>query len=118
MGKNKKGKVETLEINEELSISQDGDENDSLFSYVKGEEESALLNAAIDMKNILGYLNQGEWTQTLSIGSIMQLQPFTVKELLEQGKNEMELTRESFIAKLSFLTVSYFCYSTEIRFIL
>jgi hypothetical protein len=48
----------------------------------------------------------------------MQLQPFTVKELLEQGKNEMELTRESFIAKLSFLAVSYFCYSTEIRFIM
>lgn len=35
------------------------------------------------MKNILGYLNQGEWTQTLSIGSIMQLQPFTLKDLLE-----------------------------------
>lgn len=26
-----------------------------------------------DMKNILGYLNQGEWTSKLSIGSIMQL---------------------------------------------
>lgn len=38
--------------------------------------------------------------------------------MLEQGKNEMELTRDSFIAKLSFLAVSYFCYSTEIRFIL
>jgi len=25
------------------------------------------------MKNILGYLNQGEWTTSLSIGSIMQL---------------------------------------------
>lgn len=72
----------------------------------------------IDMKNILGYLNQGEWTQTLSIGSIMQLQPFSLKELLEQGKNELELTRDSFIAKVSFLAVSYFCYSTEIRFIL
>mmetsp|Transcript_21809 Transcript_21809/g.20958 ORF Transcript_21809/g.20958 Transcript_21809/m.20958 type:complete len:85 (+) Transcript_21809:141-395(+) len=30
----------------------------------------------------------------------------------------MELTRESFISKVSFLGVSYFCYSTEIRFIL
>lgn len=28
---------------------------------------------ATDMKNILGYLNQGEWTSKLSIGSIMQL---------------------------------------------
>mmetsp|Transcript_2090 Transcript_2090/g.1510 ORF Transcript_2090/g.1510 Transcript_2090/m.1510 type:complete len:112 (-) Transcript_2090:23-358(-) len=48
----------------------------------------------------------------------MQLQAMNVRELLEVGKNEMELTRESFIAKVSFLAVSYFCYSTEIRFIL
>ena len=48
----------------------------------------------------------------------MQLQPVTMKDLLEQGKNELELTRESFIAKVSLLAVSYFCYSTEIRFIL
>lgn len=70
------------------------------------------------MKNILGYLNQGEWTQTLSIGSIMQLSPIKLKDLLEEGKNEMELSRDSFIQKVSHLAVSYFCFSTEIRFIL
>ena len=37
---------------------------------------------APDMKNILGYLNQGEWTTALSIGSIMQLQPVMMKDLL------------------------------------
>ena len=36
-----------------------------------------------DMKNILGYLNQGEWTSKLSIGSIMQLQPYKLKDLIE-----------------------------------
>lgn len=41
-----------------------------------------------------------------------------VKDLLENGKNEMELSRDSFIAKIAFLSVSYFCYSTEIRFII
>ena len=71
-----------------------------------------------DMKNILGYLNQGENLQTLSIGNIMQLQAFKLKDLVEEGKNELELTRESFILKLSHMAVSYFCYSTEIRFIL
>lgn len=30
----------------------------------------------------------------------------------------MELTRDAFIQKISYLSVSYFCYSTEIRFIL
>jgi len=37
--------------------------------------------------------------------------------LIEEGQNELELTRESFIQKVSNLAVSYFCYSTEIRFI-
>jgi hypothetical protein len=69
------------------------------------------------MKSILGYLNQGEWTSKLSIGSIMQLQPYKIKDLIEEGQNELELTRESFIQKVSSLVVSYFCYSTEIRFI-
>ena len=40
-------------------------------------------NAVTDMKNILGYLNQGEWTSKLSIGSIMQLQPYKIKDLIE-----------------------------------
>ena len=49
------------------------------------------------MKAILGYLNQGEWTTGLSIGSIMQLQPVNLKDMLESGKNELEMTRDSFI---------------------
>ena len=68
---------------------------------------------AIDLKNILGYLNQGEWTSKLSIGSIMQLQPYKIKDLIEEGQNELELTRESFIQKVSTLAVSYFCFSTK-----
>ena len=54
-----------------------------------------------EMKNILGYLNQGENLQTLSIGNIMQLQAFRLKDMIEEGKNELELTRESFILKIS-----------------
>ena len=48
----------------------------------------------------------------------MQLQPYKLKDLIEQGQNELELTRESFIQKVSQLAVSYFCFSTEIRFII
>ena len=40
-----------------------------------------------------------------------------MKDLLEQGKNELELNRDSFISKVSMLAVAYFCYSTENRFI-
>ena len=41
-----------------------------------------------------------------------------IKQLIEEGKNELELTRDSFIQKTSNLAVAYFCYSTEIRFII
>jgi len=46
----------------EAGMSMDNGGND-------GSKKSLLQQA--DMKNILGYLNQGEWTTTLSIGSIM-----------------------------------------------
>jgi hypothetical protein len=103
-------KVETLDSIHEGDVITEEDE--------MNENGDAQKKSAPDMKNILGYLNQGEWTTALSIGSIMQLQPVMMKDLLEQGKNELELTRESFITKVSLLAVSYFCYSTEIRFIL
>ena len=102
--------VLTIDPNEE-----DSDE-DQLVLDLKTERNPG--KSAIDLKNILGYLNQGEWTSKLSIGSIMQLQPIKIKELIEQGQNEMQLTRESFIHKVSSLAVAYFCYSTEIRFII
>ena len=102
--------VLTIDPNEEES------DEDQLVLDLKSERNQG--KQAIDLKNILGYLNQGEWTSKLSIGSIMQLQPYKVKELIEQGQNEMQLTRESFIQKVSALAVAYFCYSTEIRFII
>ena len=107
---NAANKVETLDSIHEGDVMTEEDE--------MNENGDAQKKSAPDMKNILGYLNQGEWTTALSIGSIMQLQPVMMKDLLEQGKNELELTRESFITKVSLLAVSYFCYSTEIRFIL
>ena len=68
--------------------------NISYFYYVKGNKNKNKATP-FDMKNILGYLNQGENLQTLSIGSIMQLQPFKLRDLVEEGKNEFELDRKS-----------------------
>ena len=72
----------------------------------------------IDMQNVLGYLDQAEWTKKLTISQFMQLKPIKLDQLLIEGKNELQLTRDSFIEKTSSLAVAYFCYSTEIRFIL
>lgn len=54
----------------------DFDEDDDLIvdlTKVKGGKNLKGKNQPFDMKNILGYLNQGENLQTLSIGNIMQL---------------------------------------------
>ena len=47
------------------SDSDPGNTVIDLGKEVGGEKDKA------DMKNILGYLNQGEWTSKLSIGSFM-----------------------------------------------
>ena len=74
-----------MEANDDEIESENDDEQ--LFIDLSSERQGNNLpgKAGTDMKNILGYLNQGEWTSKLSIGSIMQLQPYKLKDLIEQG---------------------------------
>lgn len=82
------------------------------------EFEKILIPEDADMRSILGFLNQNEWIHNLNIGNIMQIQPLNVKDLLSMNRNETELSRESFLEKISLLCVAYFCVSTEMRFLL
>ena len=78
----------------------------------EGDEEKP------DMRSVLGFLNQNEWIFNLNIGNIMQIQPLNMKEFLQDTNDEMELSRDSFLSKLSILIVTYFCMSTEMRFLI
>jgi hypothetical protein len=49
------------------------DDDDDILIDLKQKDGKNLKPTQFDMKNILGYLNQGENLQTLSIGGIMQL---------------------------------------------
>ena len=72
-----------------------------------------------DMRSVLGFLNQNEWIQNLNIGNIMQIGPLSMQaDFLQQPRDETELSRDSFLEKLCILAVSYFCMSTEMRFLL
>lgn len=71
-----------------------------------------------DMRSVLGFLNQQEWIANLNIGNIMQIQALQMKDFLNWNRDEVELSRDQFLEKLSILTVSYFCMSTEMRFLL
>ena len=72
----------------------------------------------VDLRHILGFLNQTEWIQNLNIGNIMQISALKAEEMAQVRRNEEALTRESFLDLISFLIVGYFCASTEIRFII
>ena len=72
----------------------------------------------VDMRNVLGHLNQNEWITNLNIGNIMQMQPVRMKDFMQTFRNESQLSRESFLEKLQLLIVAYFCVSTELRFII
>lgn len=69
------------------------------------------------MKVLLGYLNQSEWLYLLNIGNIMQITPLTIHDLYSNCKIDVELSRDSILEKISFLAISYFCVSTELRFL-
>ena len=70
------------------------------------------------MRNVLGFFNQNEWIMNLNIGNIMQIQSISSKELMSMSRNEIELSRDSFLDKIAVLSVSYFCVSTEMRFLI
>lgn len=82
------------------------------------EDEDDLEDEKPDMRSVLGFLNQNEWIFNLNIGNIMQIQPITMKDLLCETNDELELGRDVFLENLSILTVAYFCMSTEMRFLL
>ena len=49
----------------------------------------------------------------------MQISSLSMQaDFLQQPRDESELSRESFLEKLCILAVSYFCMSTEMRFLL
>ena len=69
------------------------------------------------MRSILGFLNQSQWVEDLNIGEIMQITLISQQSLLSNPRDESELMRESLLAKIAMIVVSYFCVSTELRFI-
>ena len=78
-----------------------------------GSQKRSGLN--VDLRHILGFLNQTEWIQNLNIGNIMQIGPLKLEDLTQMRRNEECLSRDSFLEVISFLIVGYFCASTEIE---
>eukprot|EP00826_Nyctotherus_ovalis_P043069 TRINITY_DN4504_c0_g1_i8.p1 TRINITY_DN4504_c0_g1~~TRINITY_DN4504_c0_g1_i8.p1 ORF type:complete len:269 (-),score=36.30 TRINITY_DN4504_c0_g1_i8:868-1674(-) len=71
----------------------------------------------VNIKNLFGFFSCEETIMGLNIGNIMQLSPLTVMDSLSECERQFELTRESLLEKIAMLAISYFCISTEKRFL-
>lgn len=111
---------QVLEVDKEIEdlIKEDEEEEyeDLLNPHV--DDSDLEVEEKVDMRAVLGYFNQSEWIGNINIGNIMQINPFKNEEFMHTAKNEQQLSRGSFLEKVSLLAVGYFCASTEIRFIL
>ena len=54
----------------------------------------------VDMRNLLGYLNQSDWIWYLNIGNIMQISPLTMQDIYTTSSIEYELSRELVLEKI------------------
>jgi hypothetical protein len=105
------------DISDNESPAKNRKSKDKLNRDQKGGA-SSLIPKMIDMRHILGFLNQSEWVTSLNIGNIMQISPIQREDLTMHRRNEQEVSRDAFLETVSFYIVSYFCISTEIRFII
>jgi len=74
-------------------------------------------NSRIDARNLFGYMQCSEWVTGLNIGNIMQVSPLTLQDVIANYDVEIEISRETLLEKIALLAVSYFCVSTEKRFL-
>jgi hypothetical protein len=70
-----------------------------------------------DARNLFGHLKSNDWVSGLNIGNIMQLSPLTIQDLTGNCQIDIEITRETLLEKIALLAASYFCISTEKRFL-
>ena len=82
-----------------------------LFSALQNKHEK------IDMRNMLGFLNQNLYHDYLNITNIMKLKRLDFRDVYGVRCSDLMLTRENVIERLMLLITAYFCMGTELRFL-
>lgn len=71
----------------------------------------------IDMRNMLGFLNQNLYHDYLNITNIMKLKRLDFRDVYGLRNPDLVLTRENLMERVMLLITSYFCMGTELRFL-
>ncbi|CDW85759.1 UNKNOWN [Stylonychia lemnae] len=70
--------------------------------------EKKLGDNLLDMRHMLGFLNQSEWVTSLNIGNIMQISPIQHEDLIAHRRNEQEISRDAFLESVGILQQQLF----------
>lgn len=93
---------ENLLLNESIDETSDkvtGNES-NIKAKSKHMDEFNTTYDKVDMRNLLGYLNQSDWIWSLNIGNIMQISPLTMQDIYTTSSIEYELSRELVLEKI------------------
>ena len=108
--------VEEKNIQKEKSNPQSF--NNMIWKKNKYQSQPQLIHPkVIDIRNLFGFCKSSDWSTNINMSSIMQISPMTLQDLISLNENELELTREFIFEKISLILISYFCVSTEKRFL-
>ena len=80
-------------------------------------KEQGSMKDEIDMRNILGFLNQSLYHDYMNITNIMKLKRLDFRDLYGIRCPDLILTRETMIERIILLITSYFCMGTELWFL-
>lgn len=80
--------------NDELAQIDDQNKNSKIKDEFNTQYDK------VDMRNLLGYLNQSDWIWSLNIGNIMQISPLTMQDIYTTSSIEYELSRELVLEKI------------------
>jgi hypothetical protein len=81
------------------------------------EEIEAGEGLKIDMRNMLGFLNQNLYHDYLNITNIMKLKRLDFRDIYGMRSPDLILTRENMMERIMLLITAYFCMGTELRFL-
>ena len=70
----------------------------------------------LDMRNMLGFINQNLYNEYLNISNIMRIKRLDFRDTYGIKSSDLILTRENLIERTMFLIASYFWIATELRF--
>jgi hypothetical protein len=70
-----------------------------------------------EMRSVLGVKTFSDWVYSLSISEIMAIQPLTLEEVKAKPQLRAEFAKDAMLRKAAQLAVSFFCVSTELKFL-